>query len=721
MNHNFTRRLSGVCILSAIAGVAWGEDVQKLDEVSITATREARPTGDVPQAIAVVGKEELADKKMFNVKEGLQGIPGVLVDSKNGGFDARLIIRGAGLKAAYGIREIMVLRDGVPLSDPDSFTRLDFVDTQDIERIEVAKGPGNLFAAGSVGGAIQIMSRSVFDESANNLKAGVGSEGTLNTHLRYGKSFGDQALALTATYREQDNDWRSWNQFDTTQVSVKHGLMLAKGTLESEVSWSEANMQLPGAMDNTPANGYMWDQFVRTGEQTSTSEPWKHSGRYSKVWFLNSKYEAEYGDFTFKPRFYYNTWYHYHPVTGIINESEDWVSNIGTDIEGQWKHGKGTLVAGLTVRQERTPDSRKYQYASVITTGSAGACDSSTTATGRILATCSDAKGTLAEIDDATNLLKGLFVQESWRPSESWIVDIGMRYDVVNFEDDNKQDWKYDYATGKYVAGAGVTHSEKTFHLPAPKIAATYKINDALSLFAMVARASQIPSQSEFSSNPDLEAPVSSNREIGLKGRGKNWEFDASAYSNPVEKEIVQVYDSVLGTQYVNAGTTDKKGLELAGRIKFEGGWELGGYYGYSDYTYDRFSEPVRSCTGPGGSPPCTTTNMDRAGNHLPFVPEHQYGVFVGWKSASGWTAKLSSNSWGEYWLDNANTEKYDGWQWITNLSVGYERKGHSLTLNVDNLLDEHYAAEVKKDTAGKVTYTAASPRTVMLTYRYTF
>ncbi|NTV95485.1 MAG: TonB-dependent receptor [Thiobacillus sp.] len=707
MKKVFALRFSTCCILAAIAGTAWGEEAEKLDEVSITATREARPTGDVPQAIAVVGKEELADKKMFNVKEGLQGIPGVLVDSKNGGFDARLIIRGAGLKAAYGIREIMVLRDGVPLSDPDSFTRLDFVDTQDIERIEVAKGPGNLFAAGSVGGAIQIMSRSVFDETANNVKAGVGTEGTLNTHLRYGKVFDNQALALTATYREQDNDWRYWNQFDTTQVSVKHGLILAKGTLESEISYSEANMQLPGGMDKT-----LYDEFVKTGEQTATSEAWKNSGRYSKVWFFNSKYEAEYGDFTFKPRFYYNTWYHYHPVTGIINETEDWVSNVGTDIEGQWKHRGGTLVGGLTVRQERTPDSRKYMYASVITTTSHGACVSSATATGRILATCSDAKGTLAEIDDATNLLKGLFVQESWRPSESWIVDVGMRYDAVDFEDDNTQIKKYDYATGKYVTGDGVSHSEKTFHLPAPKIAATYKINDALSLFAMVARASQIPSQSEFSSNPGLEAPVSTNREIGIKGRGKNWEFDASVYSNPVEKEIVQVLNGGL-TEYANAGKTDKKGLELAGRIKFEGGWEIGGHYAYSDYTYDEFEELVR--VGAGYVP------MDRAGNRLPFVPEHQYGVFVGWKSPTGWNVKLSSNSWGEYWLDNANTEKYDGWEWITNLSLGYELKGHSLTLNVDNLFDEHYAAEVKKDTAGKVSYTAASPRTVMLTYRYTF
>lgn len=133
----------------AVAGAFAEESPGKLDEVTVTATREARLSGDVSQAIAVAGKEDLADRKMFNVKEALQDIPRVLIDSKNGGFDARLIIRGAGLKDAHGMREIMVLRVGLPLNDTGSVTRLDFVDTQEIERIEVAKGPGKLFATGS--------------------------------------------------------------------------------------------------------------------------------------------------------------------------------------------------------------------------------------------------------------------------------------------------------------------------------------------------------------------------------------------------------------------------------------------------------------------------------------------------------------------------------------------------------------------------------------------
>lgn len=671
--------------------------VPMLDEISVTATREERVTAEVPQSIAVIGKEALDEKKMFNMKEALQDIPGVLIDSKNGGFDARLIIRGAGLKAAYGIREIMVLRDGVPLSDPDSFTRLDFVDTQDIERIEVAKGPGNLFASGSSGGVIQVFSKSVFDTSANNARIGFGTEGTENLHLRHGVVGNRHAFAVTATHRRMDNDWRTWNTFETTQTSLKHGWMLSdEDVLESELSYSEADMQLPGAMDAA-----MFEQFERTGEQSGTSEPWKHSGRYSRVWFFNSRLEMERGNFTFKPRFYYNTWYHYHPVTGLINETRDWVSNVGADLEAHWRHGGGTLVGGVTVRHEDAPDSAKYEYRDV-----------RKAASGRILATLSDEKGAYAGSSESSSTLGAIYVQESWRPSPRWIVDAGVRYDVITMKDVTNEITRYDYASGRYVAGDGVTRTRKTFRLPAPKLAVSYKLSGTINLFGMIAEAGQIPSSGEISSNPSLDAPVSRNIEFGIKGRSADWQFDASIYATTVKEEIVQINTGGV-TEYANAGKTDKKGLELSGSVGLGNGFDVGAHYAYSDYTYDSFSEPVRV-----GS---VVVNQDRSGNALPFIPRNQYGVFIGWKSVKGWRARIAGLNWGEYWLDHANTEKYKGWDWVTNLSVGYDKGPHSLSLNVDNLFDQRYAFEVKKDTSGKVSYTAASPRQLMLTYRYNF
>ncbi|PKO93858.1 MAG: TonB-dependent receptor [Betaproteobacteria bacterium HGW-Betaproteobacteria-1] len=696
----------GLFVYGAVALAAENE-VIKVDDVSVTATREARVTKDVPQAINVIGKEEIEAARMFNIKDALQGTPGVLIDSKNGGYDARLIIRGAGLKAPFGIREIMVIRDGVPMTDPDSFTRLDFIDTQDIERIEVTKGPGNLFSPGSAGGAIQIISRSVFDANANNMRLGAGEEGARNAHLRYGGMVNDShALAVTFSHREQENHWRDWNEFDTTMLGVKHGVLLGEdATLESELSYSEADLQLPGAVDEA-----LFDEYKRSGEQKETSEPWKHSGRYSRIWFFNSRYERDFGDWSFRPRVYYNAWKHYHPVTGIINESGDWTQTLGTDIENVFRHRLGTidasLVAGVTVKRTWNEDVRKYQYRDVtrIPFGPQA---------GRITATLSDKKGAMAETQDQSNLLYGVFMQESLQLGERVLVDAGFRYDRSRLEIDQNELTRFDYTSGEYVAGDGLLVTRKNFKLFSPKLGVSFRLTPAVNLFASVAQADQVPSDSEVTSNPALEPSRTRSYEIGIKGRHADWSFDASAYVSPVEKEIVTVRQPSGESEFRNAGETDKKGVELSGSLRLFDRVHVGGSYAYSDYTFDQFSEPVR--TG------FVTTNVDRSGNHLPFVPRHQYSVFANYHHPSGFKGRLQANSWGEYWMDNANSEKYDGYDLVTTLMLGYDFGHHSLAFNVENLTNKRYAVEAKKDTSGRVTYTTASPRLMMLTYRYDF
>ncbi|MDX1811388.1 MAG: TonB-dependent receptor plug domain-containing protein, partial [Gammaproteobacteria bacterium] len=254
---------------------------EPLDVMSVTATREERESKDVPVAISIIDAERIENSRMFNVTDALSGTPGVLINSKNGGYDARLIIRGAGLKANYGIREIMVLRDGVPVTDPDSFTRLDFIDTQDIERIEVTKGPGNIYALGSAGGTIQLISKSVFDTPGTTIKLGAGTEGTYNLHARSAFSVGkdeDQALALTYSHRSNENDWRYWNEFSSNQVSIKHGILIGSdSTLETELSYTKSNLNLPGSI-----NEAQFETFKDTGEVTDNNSAFKHSARNSE-------------------------------------------------------------------------------------------------------------------------------------------------------------------------------------------------------------------------------------------------------------------------------------------------------------------------------------------------------------------------------------------------------------------------------------------------------
>jgi iron complex outermembrane recepter protein len=688
-----------------------GQAGDKYDVISVTATRIERGTKEVAGAIDVIDSKRIESEKMFNIKDAIQGTPGVLIDSKNSAYDTRLIIRGAGQKANYGVREIMVIRDGVPMTDPDSFSRFDFIDTQDIERIEITKGPGSLYGAGSSGGTIQIISKSVFDTDSNRVKIGAGNFGQANLHGRLAGDINDSnAVSLTASYRKSDNDWREWNEFDSKQISFKHGLLLDNSaTLESELSYHKADLQIPGTMDESEFQRYM-----DTGKQQDTSSQWQNSGRYSTIWFFNSRYEQEIGDLTIKPRIYANRWEHYHPVTGVINDNPG-TTVFGTDLEMAYRHhlwGESTLVSGVTARQDKTRDSKKYTYAD-LETDPPPFWNPNGPET--IVRTLSDRKGDLLEEEDATNTLYGFFLQETLRPIDGAIVDIGFRFDRTSFDIDNTAYGEYDWGSSNYLfyAAPEFTKTDTSFNMFSPKIGVTYALNETLNIYAVAAQSGQVPSESEIQTNTSLDAATARNVELGLKGRAHDWSMDLSIYRTTVSDEIVSVLDPDMTTTFQNAGKTLKKGVEISGRYDIDKRFWLEAGFAYSDYTFSDFYELVRS--GP------TLTPMDRSGNHLPFIPRQQYSIGLGYTHPKGFKAVLRSNSWDSYYMDNANTEKYAGYDFVTNLMLGYSMGPHSLQLNVENLFDKRYASEVKKSTNGDKSYSAGAPRSAMLSYAYSF
>lgn len=671
-----------------------------LDPVSVSASRVERATKEVPAAIAVIDENRIEASAMFNIKDALRGIPSVLIDSKNGGYDVRLIIRGAGQKANYGVREIMVLRDGVPMTDPDSFSRFDYIDTQDIERIEITKGPGSLYSSGAAGGTVHIISKSVFDLDSNRFKIGFGEHGAAMLHGRYAGDINeDNAFALTFSHRESDNDWRKWNEYESNQFSIKHGLMLNDGaTLESELSYSKADIQLPAYMNQAE-----FEEFEHSGEQGDTSSPWQHNGRYSTILFFNTRLEKELGNFTFKPRFYYNHWDHYHPVTGMINDTPG-TDSLGTDLEFFYDHqllGPSTLVAGLTTRLDQSDDAKKYKYRDIQVNRFSG----------RIAYTESDKRGELAQVQDAKNTLYGIYLQETLRPTDRITADFGFRFDKSNFDIHTTAYSEYSWSAGNYVDfdEPVITDTDRTFDLFSPRIGITYALNDLINVYGLAAQSQQVPSEGEIQENPDLDAATARNFEVGLKGRAYDWSFDLAAYHTTVKDEIVSILNG-FQTEFQNAGETLKLGLEFSGRIRLGEYFWAGAGYAYSDYTFEEFYEPIY---GVG--------NVDRSGNQIPFIPRNQYNLSLEFDHPSGIRARVQTDTWGEYYMDNANSEKYQGYEFLTSLMLAYQSGPHNVSLNVENLFDQRYATEVKKNTSGQKTYYAGAPRTAMLSYQYNF
>jgi iron complex outermembrane receptor protein len=690
-----------VLVVLAALNIAFAEEENKataLDEAVVTATRTERASAEVPAGVTAVTKEDIKNIRMFGMKEALEGISGVQSETKNGGYDSRLIIRGAGLKARYGVREIMVLLDGVPITDPDGLSRFDFIDTQLVERIDVLKGPNStLYGANAAGGVVNIITRNPFEETTGG-RIGYGSENTRMYNAMYGNKFGNTSFSISGSRRSTDS-WRKWNKFDSNQATVKVGTVLdEKTTVEAAVNYSEANIQLPGTLTA--------QQFEQDISQL-TEDPFRNSGRYSHAFFSSISMKKEMGGIELKPTLYFQKWDHYHPVTGFINDGG---ANIfGVDVQTDIKHslaGANALFTAGISGQLDDMDGKKYAYGDY--QGSDGH------SAGSIEYTLSDARGELSEIDDDTTTKVGVYIQESVRPSERWVVDLGVRYDRVNFDLNEQTFLDFSYSSYTYSSSESLFVKDMSFDAVSPRFGAVYKLADAYHVYGNVSSGFQTPQTSELATNADLKPSRTYNYETGLKGRyAGGHSFNLALFYIDVRDDIVQSIGEGNVSTYSNAGKTRKKGVEFDGRVQAAEGLFLGGTYTYSDFRFAEFMEPVRQ----GGSYEYT----DRSGNRLPYIPMNQYSIYTMYKHPSGFKGKIDTTTWGEYFVDNANSEKYKGYGLITSVLVGYEKKNLDVAFDVSNVLDKKYAMEVTKSTSGDLQYRPGAPITWMAKVSYYF
>ena len=675
-----------------------------LDSISVTATKVSTATKDISQSIAVVDEKTIEDKNILNIQEAIENIPGVNAESSTNSPSPRLIIRGAGLKARYGVREIMVMKDGVPLTDPDSFTRFDFIDMQDVLSVEVQKGPGSINAVNATGGVIQLVTKSVFHEDKNRVKIGIGDDGQKNLNLKVREALGENDfISATISKREIENSWRDNNEFDSTQATIKYGhIFQDDSTIESEFSYTESNMNIPASM-----NAAEFEEFKKTGTQHDTSYQWQHSARDSKIFSINTKYEKEVGDIVYKPRVYFNAWEHFHPVSGIINESDD-NKVYGTDLELNYNHSlfgnSAIFVGGITAKADVTKDSKKYKYADYVTLPS-----SSWPFTPYISETLSNNKGDLAQTEDSTTTLYGAYMMETFSPTNDLTFDISSRVDKLNFDISGNEITDYSYSAKNYVAGIGLYNIDKSYTLFSAKLGALYKISDTTNAYISVATANQAPTTSELSDNSSLDKSTSVNYEVGVKTRAQNLSYDLAIYENIVDDEIIQIRDANGNSIYDNAGKTKKRGLEFNAQYALNKEFALGASYAYSDFQFVTFNESVAGSL------------VSRDGNYLPYIPKNQYSLFATMNLPNGFKSRVTTKSWGSYYMDNANTQKYEGYKFVTDLMLGYEYEAHNIQLNIKNITNEYYAMEALKDVYGNESYKAAAPISGMLTYSYKF
>lgn len=181
--------------------------IEDLMNVSVTSvSKKEQKLSDVPAAIHVVTADDIRRSGATTIPEALKTVPGLDVAR----IDAnRWAISARGFNGRFA-NKLLVLVDGrsvyTPIFSGVYWENLDYL-LQDIERIEVIRGPGaTLWGANAVNGVINIITKDAADTQGGYLKAGGGDETRGLVGIRYGTDLGESGnLRSYLKLRQQDD------------------------------------------------------------------------------------------------------------------------------------------------------------------------------------------------------------------------------------------------------------------------------------------------------------------------------------------------------------------------------------------------------------------------------------------------------------------------------------------------------------------------------------
>jgi len=162
------------------------------DERTRTDTEAREELRRVPGATEVVGQQKIEQSRAANLKDALDFVPGVFVQPRFGAADeSQISIRGSGLRSNFHLRGLNILIDGFPYGNADGFSDFESLELLTTKRIEVYKGANALrFGGYTLGGAINLVTKTGYDTPLIELRSAAGSFGYLKNYVGTGQVYG---------------------------------------------------------------------------------------------------------------------------------------------------------------------------------------------------------------------------------------------------------------------------------------------------------------------------------------------------------------------------------------------------------------------------------------------------------------------------------------------------------------------------------------------------
>ena len=668
--------------LAGLAGLASAQDGASgagatitLDPVVVTGSRVESGSFDLPYSVDPVDmRANQAGNLGVNASEALGAVPGLVIQNRqNYAQDLQISIRGFGARAAFGVRGVKLIADGIPATNPDGQGQAASFNLDTAERIEVLRGPFSTVYGNHAGGVIQLFSRT--GEGAPRIRAnalagswdtpklGIGAEGEkdgVGFVLDASRFDTDGYRAHSKTRRDQGFAKLTLNpDADSTLTLVANGLRQPETQDPLGLDWEryqrDPRAAAPAALQYDTRKRIHHLQGGATYERRFGSDRLQlsaYTGRRQVTQYQSIPAFVQIPTAANPERA--------NHAGGVVDFDRDF-HGLGARWIAERTLGSGELTITAGIDYDRAEDARRgYENFSGATLGVKGALRRD-------------------ELDAVTST--DPYLQAMWKHG-SWQWSLGMRHSRVAFKVEDR-----------YIVGInGDDSGSVRFSETTPAIGVVHAVSPALNVYASAGRGFETPTLNELSYGPDGKfnfalAPATSRQlEVSAKALvGDASRVNLALFHIETEDEIVVAGASGGRTRYQNAGRTLRRGVELAAESAFSrtlcGRMAL--TWMEAEYDDAFVSRGTRIPSG----------------NRMPGVPQLAAYAELAWQPMADLTLAAEAVHRGKVYVNDANDERPAPAYTLLNLRLSAEQRHGVWTfgqlLRVDNVFDRRHVGSV--------------------------
>jgi len=650
------------------------DSLKTLDEVTIRAFEQNRVQDAAVTSVKVMDARNGDRYNKMSIVNGFNTIAGARMEERSPG-SYRINIRGSSLRSPFGVRNVKVYWNDIPVTDPGGNTYFNQFAWNNFSHLEVFKGPaGSLYGAGT--GGLILMNTLYPWQPGLSLEYITGSYNLQNVlaSVRYGRQ---ENMNQVSFAHNETNGYRDHSRMRRDNFSWITKLKISdKQQFAASLLFTDMYYQTPGALTFTEFTNNPKAARPAAGAFPSATAAKAAIEQLNFLAGFTHSYKIT-SDFSNQTTFY-------GTFTEIKNPA----------IRNYEKRGEPGFGGRTVFNYTWKEDDRTWQFVC----GSEFQHGFFNTLVFQNLGGSPD---TLQTNDDIVYTATSVFAQGDIGFGDNWFVNAGFSLNrtKVGFT--------------RLNISPVMTQSRIYRNEVAPRITIKKILEDGTFFRATISRgfspptvAELLPSTGMISTN--LEPEYGWNYEF-TAGRGfleNTLRVELTGFYFRLNNALVQRRDSAGADFFVNAGEVKQRGAELtADYTRTARNGFLHYYRVNAAYTFNafRYGQYIRGL------------NDDYSGNKVPSVPAHTLSLLLDIQFAKGFYSYTTFYSASRIWLNDANTAVADDYQvlgWRIGWKKTFNRK-HRLNIyaGADNLLDQVYSLGHDINAAGGRYYNAAPRR----------